>query len=45
MQLSLHPSRVLMALGVAVVSGLLAGVAPARAAARMEPVEAMRQGG
>ena len=45
MQLSLHPSRILMALGVAVASGLLAGVAPARAAARMEPVEAMRQGG
>jgi len=44
-ELSMHPSRVLMALGVAVVSGLIAGVAPARAAARMEPVEAMRQGG
>jgi ABC-type antimicrobial peptide transport system permease subunit len=41
----MHPARVLMALGVAIVSGLIAGVAPARAAARMEPVEAMRQGG
>jgi putative ABC transport system permease protein len=44
-ELSMHPARVLMALGVAIVSGLIAGVAPARAAARMEPVEAMRQGG
>jgi putative ABC transport system permease protein len=44
-ELSMHPARVLMALGVAIVSGLIAGVAPARAASRMEPVEAMRQGG
>ena len=33
-ELSMHPARVLMALGVAIVSGLIAGVAPARAAAR-----------
>jgi ABC-type antimicrobial peptide transport system permease subunit len=32
----------LIALAVAVTSGLVAGLAPARQAARMPPVEAMR---
>jgi ABC-type lipoprotein release transport system permease subunit len=42
--LTLHiaPKRVALALGVAVTSGLLAGVAPARQAANLPPVEAMR---
>jgi putative ABC transport system permease protein len=40
--LGIEPKRVLLALGVAVTSGLLAGVAPARQAANLPPVEAMR---
>lgn len=40
-----HPSRIAIALSVAVTSGLLAGLAPAQKAARMEPVEAMRSNG
>lgn len=40
--LRIQPARVVGALGVAVTSGLLAGIAPARQAARMPPVEAMR---
>jgi putative ABC transport system permease protein len=40
--LHVRPSRVLVALTVAVASGLIAGLAPARRAAEMEPVEAMR---
>ena len=43
--LSVHPSRIFIALSVAVASGLLAGLAPARKAAQMEPVEAMRSNG
>ena len=42
MTLHLEPARVLIALGVAVISGLIAGVAPARQAAKLPPVEAMR---
>jgi putative ABC transport system permease protein len=38
-------SRIAIALSVAVTSGLLAGLAPAQKAARMEPVEAMRSNG
>jgi ABC-type lipoprotein release transport system permease subunit len=34
--------RVMMAMSIAVVSGLVAGIAPALSAARMPPVEAMR---
>ena len=42
--LTLHiaPKRVMLALGVAVTSGLVAGMAPARQAANLPPVEAMR---
>lgn len=40
-----RPSRIVIALILAVTSGLLAGLAPARKAARMEPVEAMRSNG
>jgi putative ABC transport system permease protein len=40
--LSVRPSRIIIALSVAVASGLIAGLAPARKAAGMEPVEAMR---
>jgi putative ABC transport system permease protein len=40
-----RPSRIAIALSVAVTSGLLAGLAPAQKAARMEPVEAMRSNG
>mgnify|MGYP003775790117 FL=1 len=36
------PDRFLLGLGIAVVSGILAGLAPALQAARMDPVEAMR---
>ncbi len=43
--LNVHPSRVVIALSVAVASGLLAGLAPAKRAAEMEPVEAMRANG
>ena len=42
MTLHIAPKRVLIALPVAVTSGLVAGLAPARQAARMPPVEAMR---
>jgi len=40
-----RPSRIIIALSVAVTSGLVAGLAPAQKAARMEPVEAMRSNG
>jgi putative ABC transport system permease protein len=40
-----RPSRIIIALSVAVTSGLVAGLAPAKKAARMEPVEAMRSNG
>jgi putative ABC transport system permease protein len=40
--LSISVERVAMAMTIAIVSGLLAGIAPALAAARMPPVEAMR---
>ena len=40
-----RPSRIIIALSVAVTSGLVAGLAPAKRAARMEPVEAMRSNG
>lgn len=39
---SLHFDRFLIALFIAVASGLIAGIAPARKAAAMDPVEAMR---
>lgn len=42
LHLAIQPQRVLLALMVAVASGLLAGMAPARLASRMPPVEAMR---
>lgn len=41
-QLGVSPMRVLMAMSIAVVSGLIAGIAPAMKAANMAPVEAMR---
>ena len=44
MELHIRAERILLALGVAVASGLLAGLAPAQQAARMQPVEAMRMG-
>jgi putative ABC transport system permease protein len=40
--LEMRPERFLMGLLIAVVSGVLAGLAPALKAARMDPVEAMR---
>ena len=40
--LSVSVERVAMAMSIAIVSGLLAGIAPALSAARMPPVEAMR---
>ena len=43
--MSVRPSRIIVALSVAVASGLIAGLAPARRAAEMEPVEAMRTHG
>ncbi|PCJ80770.1 MAG: ABC transporter [Bacteroidetes bacterium] len=42
MTLRISLSRVGMAISIAVVSGLLAGIAPALSAARMPPVDAMR---
>lgn len=36
------PDRFLLGLGIAVLSGIIAGLAPALQAARMDPVEAMR---
>ncbi len=42
MTLHIAPKRVLLALGVAVTSGLVAGLAPAQKAANLPPVEAMR---
>ena len=40
--LSVSFNRVVMAMSIAVVSGLLSGIAPALSASRMPPVEAMR---
>lgn len=40
--LSVSLYRVSMAMGIAVVSGLIAGIAPAMSAAKMPPVDAMR---
>jgi putative ABC transport system permease protein len=40
--LEMRPERFVMGLLIAVVSGVLAGLAPALKAARMDPVEAMR---
>lgn len=45
LQLAIRPGRILVAIGVAVASGLVAGLAPAQAAARMAPVDAMRSTG
>jgi len=42
MTLVFGPKRFLLGLGIAVVSGVIAGLAPALQAARMDPVEAMR---
>jgi putative ABC transport system permease protein len=42
MVLGVRLSRVAMAMGIAVVSGLIAGIAPAMSAANMPPVDAMR---
>ena len=43
--LNVHFSRIAIALAVAVTSGLVAGLAPAKRAAQMEPVDAMRSNG
>jgi len=43
--LAIRPSRIAVAVGVAVLSGLVAGIAPAQSAARMAPVDAMRANG
>ena len=40
--LSLSFNRFIMAMSIAVTSGIVAGIAPALAASRMPPVEAMR---
>ena len=45
LQLAIRPGRIAVAVGVAVASGLVAGLAPAQTAARMEPVDAMRSHG
>ena len=45
LQLAIRPGRILVAVGVAVLSGLIAGLAPAQTAARMAPVDAMRSNG
>ena len=42
LNLSVSMYRVAMAMSIAVVSGLIAGIAPALKAARMPPVDAMR---
>ena len=42
MNLTVGLDRVLMAFTIAIVSGLVAGIAPAMSAAKMPPVEAMR---
>jgi ABC-type lipoprotein release transport system permease subunit len=42
MTLTISMGRVGMAMSIAVVSGLVAGIAPALSAARMPPVDAMR---
>lgn len=42
MSLVFGPDRFLLGLGIAVISGVIAGLAPALQAARMDPVEAMR---
>ncbi len=39
---TLRPDRFIVAMSVAVASGLIAGIAPASKAARMDPVDAMR---
>lgn len=45
LQLAIRPGRIAVAVGVAVLSGLIAGLAPAQTAARMPPVDAMRSNG
>jgi putative ABC transport system permease protein len=42
LNLSISVERVAMAMAIAIVSGVLAGIAPALSAARLPPVEAMR---
>jgi putative ABC transport system permease protein len=42
LNLSVSMYRVAIAMSIAVVSGLIAGIAPALKAARMPPVDAMR---
>ncbi|MFM1931760.1 MAG: hypothetical protein RL226_1063 [Bacteroidota bacterium] len=40
--MSINPSRFILAMSIAVFSGLIAGIAPAMQASKMDPVEAMR---